>query len=484
MNIAHSVPATQEIIPSSRKERRQLKNTLEKKKRALEQKLRRINPDVIFDNTSTTTFGSYFTLATFKEAIGFKQILNAHISPLKHWNSIYSTTNLFDYLTDACLLGQTRFDHTVALRHDPGYLTIKDLKQFPSERRFRDLMSRCTDKTLEELRSVNNLLIHLRARHEGPRHVWLDFDDSVITLFGEQECAEIGYNPRYHGRPSLKVKLCFIAETSDLLHLRLYGGRSHLLTDFDRFFAEAVAQLPPNYVIQGIRGDCALMSEHIIERFEHAYYEYALKMKMHDRLRTQILRIPEEEWDDVDKAGIFSVARMRYLPSGWAHAKELVVVRQQVDPENGQALLPDKEFYRYQAIMSTIEGPAADVWRRYNKRCQAENLVNEIKNGFGVSENSQHEITRNQAYALVKTISYNLMGWFKAVALPDPLKKCTAETIRRTIICVPGNVVGAGWYRRVRLAANSALEYVMTKIKENLDRFLWFVANEFQPVCT
>ena len=469
---------------SPRRERRPAIVKLEKNKRRIEGKLRHLNPAVSFDNDSTTAFGNYSSLATFKEAIGFEEILSDHITPLKHWNSTYSTVDLFDMLVDACLLGQTRFNHTSALRFDPGYLKIKGLERFASERRFRDLMSRCILTTLKELRTINQHLIRLRSQLEGPKCVCLDFDDSVITLFGEQERAEVGYNPRYHGRPSLKAKLCFISDTSDLLHLRLYGGKSHILTDFDHFYQEALAQLPPNYVVTGVRGDCALMSEDTIEQFERDHLVYAVKMKIHPKLRTQILRIPEEEWEDVDDLGDISVTRMRYLTHGWTHAKELVVVRHRIDEKDGQALLPGKEFYRYQAIMSNIEGPAVEVWRWYNKRCQSENLIDEIKDGFGLSENSQHEIIRNQAFALVKTIAYNLMGWFKAVALPDEMKTCKAKTIRRQIICVSGNVVGRGWYRYVRLAPNEALRYIVRKIKENLDRFLWFVANGFQPVPT
>lgn len=484
MMLPQSILPKQGEILTSRRERRPAIVKIEKEKRKLERRLRRLNPAVSFDNNSTTAFGNYFSLATFKEAIGFKKMLSDTITPLKHCNSTYTAVDLFDLLVDACLLGQTRFDHTTALRFDPGYLKIKDLDKFPSERRFRDLMSRCTLTTLEELLTINRRLIQLRSQLEAPQYVWLDFDDSVITLFGEQECAEVGYNPRYHGRPSLKAKVCFISETADLLHLRLYGGKSHILTDFDQFYKEALAQLPSNYVAMGIRADCATMSEDTIKLFEQSHFKYAVKMKMHQKLRTQICRIIEDKWEDVDDLGYISVARMRYLPHGWAHAKDLVVVRQRIEEKNGQALLPAEEFYRYQAIMTNIEGPAVEVWRHYNKRCQAENLVDEIKNGFGVSENSQHEILRNQAFALVKTIAYNLMGWFKAVTLPDEMKTCKAETVRRRIICVSGNVVGKGWYRHVSLAPNETLRYIVRKIKENLNKFLLFVANEFRPVPT
>ena len=55
--------------------------------------------------------------------------------------------------------------------------------------------------------------IRLKSQWEGPLEVWLDYDDTVITLFGKQTDGEVAYNPRYKGRPSYKAKVCFISGT-------------------------------------------------------------------------------------------------------------------------------------------------------------------------------------------------------------------------------------------------------------------------------
>lgn len=468
---------------ASRKARRRKMLHLRKEKKKLNQRLSPLNLDISFDNDSTTTFGNYASLATFKEMINFRGMLEDNINLRKHHNSQYPVVDLFDYLVDACLLGKTRFDHISDLRFDPGYMKVKNIDSFPSEGRFRDLMSRCTVRTLSELIRVNRGLIELRSQSESPRYVWLDFDDTVIELFGNQEGSEVGYNPRYHGRPSLKAKVCFIGDSQELLLLQLYGGKAHPLTGFPRFYRRCLSLLPSNYVIAGIRGDCGLMSEETIERIEQSYLLYAIKFKITQKLRRHILQIPEEEWDDVDSAGEISVTRMRYLPSNWKHAKELVIIRQRVEPKNGrQYYLEGKEFYRYGAIMNNLETKPEEVWHHYNRRGIPEQLIGEVKHGFGVSENSQHELVRNQALALVKAVAYNLMGWFKEVALPEHLKSWKAETVRRKIINVSGNIVGNGRYRHISLAPNEILKCIMSKIKANLDRFLWIIVNGFRPL--
>jgi hypothetical protein len=467
---------------STRKQRRKKQLRLYREYKKLIRRLSIVNLPVHFNNETTTAFGNYTSLASFKEAINFKAMLRKNISLRKHHNAQFSVVDLYDYLTDACLLGLTRFEHTTALRHDPGYKKIKGIKAFPHETRFRDLMCRSTWKTLNEIISVNRSILNLRAQQMGPRYVWLDFDDTVITLFGNQQQAKVGYNPRYHGRPSLKAKVCFVGDSNELLHLRLYNGKSHLLTDFPAFYQQAKANLPSNYVLAGVRGDIGLMNEDNVESIEGESLLYAIKFKQTRKLKRHISYIPEEQWEDIDSNGDISVTRMRYLPHGWKHAKDLVIIRKRFEPKNGQRYLRSKEFYRYEAIMSNMEATPEEIWHHYNRRGICEKLIGEIKDGFGVTENSQHEIRKNQVYAMVKALSYNLMCWFKDVTLPDKARQWEVKTIRRKIINVSGNVVGNGRYRHIRLAPNPELEYIMSKIKANLGKFLWFVVNGFNPL--
>ncbi|MDI6782443.1 MAG: hypothetical protein QME49_10145, partial [bacterium] len=137
-----------------------------------------------------------------------------------------------DYIIDSCCVGLFRFDHMEYLRYDPGYLDIKEILSFPSEKVFRNFLFLFernesiektkaelakessetsneplkTPKNIQELININNHLIKLKSQWTGPCYVTLDFDDTVITLHGNQKDGEVGYNPRYHGRPSFNLK--------------------------------------------------------------------------------------------------------------------------------------------------------------------------------------------------------------------------------------------------------------------------------------
>ena len=143
-------------------------------------------------------------------------------------------------------------------------------------------------------------------------------------------------------------------------------------------------------------------------------------------------------------------------------------------------MLPEQQCYRYEAVVSSEwhQSPEANLaW--YDGRGTAEDLIKEIKDGFAVQEASQHELIRNASYAVVKTISYNLFQFFKAVAMPKTHQSWQIKTVRRKLINIPGNILGVNRHRRVKFAPRQYLKYLLPQIQEKLRQFLWFVANGF-----
>lgn len=226
---------------------------LEKEKRKLARRLRTVNLQVEFDNKEVTAFGNFHTVETFKQAIGLKDIIKNNFTLSKAPNSTYSAPQTLEHLIDACCLGLSRFDHTESLRYDPGYLNLKQIPSFPSEKVFPDLHSNFQPKHIQEIVQINQQIITLKSKWQGPTYVTLDFDDTVITLHGHQKGGDIGYNPRYHGRPSFKAKVCFIGLSDELLHLDLYSGKVHSNGEFLPFFQTCLDLLPHNYVVNKIR---------------------------------------------------------------------------------------------------------------------------------------------------------------------------------------------------------------------------------------
>jgi len=398
--------------PLPRRERRKIQLG----KYRLQKKIRKCNLPVTFDNDTTTKFANFGSVEAFKQAIGFKELISNIFTMRKAPNSKFQPPEMLDFLVDAQVLGLFRFEHINDLRYDPGYLKIKgDLEDFPDETGFRRLFKAMKPESLEELRCINRKLMEMRSKTKEPTEIWMDCDDTVVTLHGSQEGGEVGYNPRYHGRPSIKAKVAFIAETAEAANLKAYGGKTHSNGEFLDFFKETEQRLPSNYVLKGVRLDKGFFDEKNFEYFESRTLLYVCKAPIRGSLKKIIAYINEQDlWQELDDT--YSVAELTVPLPKWSKARRFIFIREKMEPKTGQLYIDHSEFYKYQAIVTNIEAhdmASEEIWHFYNKRGTCELWIEELKDGFAVEEASQNTFIRNEAYMLVKAIAYNLMLWFK-----------------------------------------------------------------------
>jgi hypothetical protein len=178
-----------------------------------------------FDNTTVTGNASLGYLENFKQKIGFRQLLESGISYDKYHNSRFTTADTLEFMVDAAIQGLSRFNHMDELRRDNAYLKLKG--QAPSEKVCRDLLLNLPVRTASELRLLNKQLLARKAQSEGCRSVVLNIDDTVCTVYGDQEGAGVGYNPKKNGRQSFKEKVGILASTNEVINLTL-ENRKHL----------------------------------------------------------------------------------------------------------------------------------------------------------------------------------------------------------------------------------------------------------------
>ncbi len=446
-----------------------------KDRNALEKQLRDVNMEFRFDNRNTTAFGSFALVETFKRAVGFSKMIAEEFDKPKGTNSVYSSEDLLEMLVDANILGASRFTHSEMLQKDPGYHRVKGIDRFPDERTFRRMLSELNAVHVEELISLNRRLLQAKSHTEQPREVWIDIDDTVITLFGEQSGGHVGYNPRYRGRPSYSSRVAFLGGSDEIINLELSPGSMRGTEGFEEFFIDCERALPHKWVVRGVRCDAGFSSDTTFSFLEDRQLLYACKVKKTKRLQGCIDYIDRMSmWQQLDEN--YCVSELRIPLSGWKKDRRFVFIREQYDRRTGQKVVPG---LKHQVICTNLEGPPEKVWRFYNQRCTVENRIDELKDGFAMDQQSQRTLFQNRAYALIKAIAYNLLNWMKSAVMPEETKTYRANTLRRRIFCVPGNVVVSGGY--IRLAANRWLESVILSIKQKLDTFLHIIAAHLKP---
>ena len=427
-----------------------------------------------FDSTSVTKHASLAYLENFKQKIGFYQLLEETISYNKYHNSNFSTANTIDFMVNASIQGLARFNQMDELRRDNAYRKIKG--KAPSEKVCRDLLLNLPEQAKSELRRVNKQLLTLKARSEGCRDVAMDIDDTVCTVYGDQEGAGVGYNPTKKGRASFKEKVGVLATTHEVINLTLEDGRHHTNFELESFIRKCRLLLPAEWRLKRVRIDSGGFDIDNLRYLDGNDLEFVIKCKKYKSLQVIIDAINRREhlypWLAIDE--MFSANEIHYCMPGWEKPYRFVLVRKPAPVKDKKQLKLELDAvkYDYQIIVTNIEYlSAVEIFHEYNQRCNIENKIDELKEGFAFDQNSQRNQKCNELFLLIKMLAYNLHNWFKQAILPSEWIHYEIKTIRRRFYQLAANICGQGRYRHIRYARDQMIERLITGIIDRLRRF-------------
>src|SRR5438067_5457213 len=95
-------------------------------------------------------------------------------------------------------------------------------------------------KALARLRRLHQQLLAIMiVKPAAPTKVIFDLDSTILTVYGKQELARVGYNPAKRGRASYHPLLCFNGLTKRFLAGRTafrFGLHRHRSSDFAQGF--------------------------------------------------------------------------------------------------------------------------------------------------------------------------------------------------------------------------------------------------------
>src|SRR6516225_11447062 len=174
----------------------------------------------------------------------------------------------------------------------------------------------------------DSMLMQLWQRPKPPRRVIFDMDSTVLTLYGHQEQALIGYNPRKHGRPSYHPWVCFEAQTRDFWHGELRPGNVHTGHGTAELLAACFAQIPPPVRQIRVRADAGFFDRKVIAALEARRGKFVIVAKL---TRPFKLLLPGLTYTEV-RPGL-EVPECSYPPHGCSRPYRFVVARKSLSEE-------------------------------------------------------------------------------------------------------------------------------------------------------
>jgi hypothetical protein len=252
------------------------------------------------------------------------------------------------------------------------------------------------------------------------RRYTIDLDSSVLTRYGEQQGAEVGYNPTKPGRASHHPLIAFVSEVRMVANAWLRSGDSATTNNVFGFLRETIDRVLPEKEIGLLRADSGFFGGKLFEFLEERKINYIIACRMYPPLKRRIRAL--KDWVVVDRG--IEIAEFDYETSRWFGAsRRMVVVRQSVAARptaGGKTLFDDDQAladYRYQCYVTNLDLPVVSVWQLYRGRSDAENRIKELKYDFGMKGFSLNDFWATEAAFRMVCFSYNLMALFRQVIL-------------------------------------------------------------------
>jgi Transposase DDE domain group 1 len=169
------------------------------------------------------------------------------------------------------------------------------------------------------------------------------------------------------------------------------------------------------------------------------------------------------------------VAEVAYQPTACRRTYRLILVRQMIQVEGGQARLFDEVRWRFFLTNDRKSLPRELVFKG-NDRCDQENLIAQLKGGVHALRAAVDSLVSNWAYMVMTGLAWNLKAWF---ALSVPVHPSHQERHRQqkrsllrmefkrfvnTIIMMPCQIVRGGHRLLYRLLSWNEWQGVFLRV--------------------
>ena len=421
------------------------------------------------DDKNMTFSAMSSQLIDFMNIIGLPRFFKEHVHIDKR-ESAYPSDKISQLLVLQNILGYDRIEGTRPLNQDAVMKAKLGIESYPDPETFRDELLKYTVENIEQLFFVNRKLLDVICNLTEARYVDLHFDAKVITVYGDQEGAEVGYNPHKFGRKSYHLKVCAVEPFGFILTISLEPGTAVSSTGFVEFYQKSVAALPQNHlVIQNVRLDSGFFSEDNIEAFEGDFIFFEVVAKKYSNIKHWVTEcIPEEDFEPFYYDETICGSSFSFRLNEWEKPRDFVVVRKAVNQKkNGQLTLFPK--WRYQIIChNQLDMTPQEVWEDYNKRARIELNIRDLDYDHFITKVPTGNFLSNFSYFLHSVIAYNVALVFKNFLLPKEWSRSRTSTLRKKLINIPGRLVNHSGKMIMRLIDGFPYIEVLVFVKEQL----------------
>jgi len=398
---------------------------------------------VSFTGGKLTNYAGILPLYKFMNKLTVSHYFQTMLSIAEHHNTRFSVRQVLTGIILGIFSGQNRIAKIESFTHDPLVQQLVHLKKPLDKDTIIAKINKFGFKQTNQLMEINGKLsrrVHRKLR--GKADI-LDIDSSVRTVYGHQQGAEKGFNPR-KGKRSYHPLFAFLDSTRECVLSWLRPGDTHSCNNAVQFLKQAFALLPTGIEELLIRADSGFFDDKVMREIEsHPGFTYLIKVK----LKNLKSLLASQVWLEVPGMAGWSMTDFEYQAQNWQAPRHFYALRKVVAVITEGTLFPLTE-YEYFCYVSNHDEDPLSLHHLYGDRGTSENWIEAVKNQMYAGSLLTHRFWSNEALWLLSILAYNLSLWMRILTDKKSWRQ-EPFTFRMWFIQVAGRVVRSG--RRVSL---------------------------------
>jgi Transposase DDE domain group 1 len=393
------------------------------------------NIKIACNNSGLTHYGGILFFQEFLRVLQFRRSLAQRVEDFRLHHD-YSLSQMIVAVMYPIVLGLDRLENAALLRSDTTFQYLTGLPSYPDPQSLRRFLLHAPPQFRHRLRRFNNwLLQHFIHQPEHRSRLILDLDSTVVTVFGSQEGAEVGYNPRYRGKRSYDPLLCLEANSSFLWDTELRPGNAGTWSESPELLACGLLSIPSDIRELRFRADAGFGYNAVLETLELSRAQYAVVARMTASLKRMLGGLKYEPFNPQ-----WEVAECEHRISERAPARRCIVARRPIEETEPQPTLFTLARYAYRAWWTNLPLSPPGVWHFYDGRAGMEPRIGELREHFALRKIPTRAFEANALYLEIIRLAYNLVTAFQRTCLPEDWQDLTLRTLRYRLLWLPGEL--------------------------------------------
>ena len=380
--------------------------------------------------------------------LGLAEAIDESLNLLKYHLPYHESDHVLNFAYNALCNG-TCLDDIELRRNDAVFLDALGADRIPDPTTAGDFCRRFTAEDVETLQDVFDQT-RLKVWRQQPPHF---FDEAILdvdgTLVATGACCKQGIDIAYDGTWGYHPLIISLAHTGEVLSLvNRPGNRPSHEGAAEQLDLAILLCREAGFRRIYLRGDTDFTQTTQLDAWDAEGVLFLFGIDAMPNLKAIAENLPASDWVElrrppqstaqgkprrrpervkdriVRERGFETLTRLRedvaevsYRPTVCQESYRLIIVRQTIAVEKGQARLFDEIRWRFY-LTNDREGARRELVFKANDRCDQENLIAQLKGGAHALRAAVDNLVSNGAYMVMTALAWNLKAWF-ALSVPE-----------------------------------------------------------------